>query len=177
MNEKLSAFIDNELGELEERRMLAELDRNEELRATWGRFHLIRAAMRNELEGSERTDVAAAVAGVLAREAPQTPSRSLTRTFGKAIGGLAIAASVATVAVIGMRSPVTPQNEAASIATAPVVAAPVIPASSGMLSKSTNGPVAADALNAYLLEHNEFAGMGNMLPYVRTVNRDNNQSK
>ena len=50
MNEKLSAFMDNELDELETRRLLATLAEDEALRAAWGRYHLAGAVLRRRLD-------------------------------------------------------------------------------------------------------------------------------
>lgn len=174
MNEKLSAFVDNELSEIEERRLLVELGHDPQLRAAWGRYHLIGAALRNELERVMSAKLPNAVAEVVACEPLRHRWRARAATFGKSIGGIAIAASVAAIAIWNLQSPVAPRGETA--ATAPIaasgqtvqVAAPV----------AARVPAATDALNAYLVEHNEFAptaGMGNMLPYVRTVGYDNNR--
>ncbi len=175
MNEKLSAFVDNDLSELEERRVLAELERDPALRATWERYHLIRAALRNELKDAAATNVSAAVASAIAREPTNRNRRALAVTVGKTLGGLAIAATVAAVAILMVRTPVTPPAEIAAAPKASLVGTSIVPVSDGARPVA---PLAADSLNAYLLEHSEFAptaGMGNMLPYVRTVNHDNNQ--
>ena len=51
MNEKLSALIDAELDELDERRTLNALTEDAKLRATWERYHLIRAVMTRQIDG------------------------------------------------------------------------------------------------------------------------------
>ena len=52
MSEKLkgslSAVIDGEADEFELRRVLDEVDKNEELRSTWERYHLIGSRLRSE---------------------------------------------------------------------------------------------------------------------------------
>lgn len=165
MNEKLSAFLDNQLSELEERRLLVELGRDPSLRDTWGRYHLIRAALRRELDHAGPLSVADAVAGALDGEPDHQRRRFYT--IGKAVGGFAIAASVATFAILNMpTSRVAPSNGPAA-AVAQNSATATTPAAASAASQS---------LNAYLLEHSEFAqtpGMGNVLPYVRTVNHEN----
>lgn len=179
MKEKLSAFIDNELSELEERKMLAELERNEELRSTWERYHLIRAAMRNELKGTARTNISRNVASAVSHTASQAGRRALAVTIGKAVGGLAIAASVATVAILSLQSPSTGPVASGNVATATSpVGGKLVPVVDGLAPAGLrNSPAPVDdTLNTYLLEHNEFAptaGMSNILPYVRTVNDDN----
>jgi sigma-E factor negative regulatory protein RseA len=174
MNENLSAFVDNELSEFEERRLLVELGHDPQLRATWERYHLIRAALRNELERLAPATLSGAVAEVVAREPLRRHWRTSATMLGKTVGGLAIAASVAAIAILSLQSPVTPRGETESVAQATAggqavrVATPV----------AARVPTAADALNAYLVEHSEFAptaGLGNMLPYVRTVGHDSNR--
>jgi len=172
MNEKLSAFVDNELSELEEQRVLAELERDPALRATWERYHLIRATLRNELKDATATNVSAAVASAIAREPAHRNRRVLAVTV-KALAGLAVAATVAAVAIIMVQTPTTAPAEIAAVPKAPLG---IVPVRDG----APLTPMAADSLNAYLLEHSEFAptaGMGNMLPYVRSVNHDSNPSK
>jgi len=50
MNEKMSAWMDDELNRFEERALIEDLEKNPELRARWERYHLAREAMRHELE-------------------------------------------------------------------------------------------------------------------------------
>ena len=174
MNEKLSAFVDNELSDLEARRLLVELGRDSQLRAAWERYHMIRAALRKEPENIAPATLPGAVAEAVAREPSHRDWRASATTLGKTAGGLAIAASVAVVAILSLQSPVAPRGEGASVGqvTAADQAAQVaMPIKAGVVPS-------ADALNTYLVEHSEFAptaGMGNMLPYVRTVSHDDNR--
>jgi hypothetical protein len=87
-------------------------------------------------------------------------------TLGKAVAGLAIAASVTAVAIFNFPSP---SNEAASVART---------ASSNIVTVAEPRTPTVNPLNTYLAEHAKIApsaGMGNMAPYVRTVNHDNQQ--
>lgn len=172
MNEKLSAFVDNELSELEQRRLLVELDRDPALRAAWERYHLIGAALRRDLEQLAPADLSARVADAIAGDAGHRPRRALTVTLGRALGGLAIAAAVATVAVLNFPLPFAPSKDTGNVATR--VDAPT----TAVAARGKSSSAATNPLNAYLVEHNEFAptaGMGNMLPYVRTVKHDENR--
>ena len=45
MKEKLSALVDNELDDLDERRVMAALEKDADLRRTWERYHLVRSAL------------------------------------------------------------------------------------------------------------------------------------
>jgi len=64
LQESLSAVMDNEADELELRRVLAASE-DGELRGTWSRYQIARAAMHRELL-EPRLDIAAAVSAALA---------------------------------------------------------------------------------------------------------------
>ena len=175
MSEKLSAFVDNQLSEIEERRLLDEFDRDDALRARWGRYHVIRAALRREAVQLVPPDVRAAIAAAVRADTGvhgrrQNDRRRLAINIGRTVGGLAIAATVATIAILNLPPAMTPENQA------PVVAKTATPPAPGAPMAS---PQPSHPLNAYLREHNEFAqtGMGNMLPYVRTVNHEDSPAK
>ncbi len=172
MKEKLSAFVDNELTEVEEQRLLTELRSDEEMRATWGRYHVARAAMRNELGGFACADLRRAVTEKVAGEPPHQASYFRSKTLAKAVSGLAIAASVATIAIVSLRSPVAPPATSNSIVQAPAEATAVTQVRD---RGGTRVLTTADTLNSYLMEHSEFAPTAGMLPYVRSVNYDNNR--
>ena len=166
MKEKLSAFVDNELDELETRRLLTTLAADEALRATWGRYHLIGATLRRE--SITPVEVAARVAARLGE------SPSVTRPLARIAGQLALAASVAAVALVGAQwwlgSQPSPTTTVAQNTMQPVE---YLRASGTRWSM--NQPEAENTLNAFLVEHNEFAptsGVGGMFPYVRVVSYD-----
>jgi sigma-E factor negative regulatory protein RseA len=164
MHEKLSAFLDNELSELEERQLLKALGEDEALRQRWERYHLIRAALRSAPETPAAGNVAARVQARLAAEpAPQAWRR--LRPATRTLGGLAIAATVAAVTLVGLTVLKEP-------APAPTVAS-TKPGSAVKVAKrwKTEQPEIEPTLNAYLVEHNEYAAgsVSGMLPYVRVV--------
>lgn len=103
LQESLSAVMDNEADELELRRVLAASD-DPQIRATWSRYQMVRAAMHKELL-EPRLDIAAAVSAALADEpelviaaAPKTARKSWRR-FGR----LAVAATVTVAVLAGVR--------------------------------------------------------------------------
>lgn len=172
MKERLSAFVDNELSELEERRLLKELGVDVALRATWDRYHLIRDALHRDLEQMASADLSARIASAVSAESALPSGRKFALSAGKVAGGLAIAATVAAVALLNFPLPTAPTREATPVAA--TTGAPIASVAARGKSAATN------ALNAYLVEHNEFAptaGMGNMLPYVRTVKHDDTPSQ
>lgn len=108
LNQSLSALIDNEADELELRRVLNASD-EPELRATWSRYQIARAAMHNE-PFSAKIDLSASIMAAIDDEpalvAAQTnqqagiaaqPAKERTMPW---LGRLAVAASV-TLAVLG----------------------------------------------------------------------------
>ncbi len=57
VKEALSAIMDGEAGELETRRLLDEIERDEALRDTWDRFHLTRSAIAGDpLDATDSAD-------------------------------------------------------------------------------------------------------------------------
>ncbi len=171
MNEKLSALMDDELDELETRRLLAALGEDAGAHATWGRYHAIRAVLRREALPAEGRDIARRVRERLVDQpGPGRGRLPLARLAGQ----LALAASVAGVAILGARlwlgsasEPVTP--------TAKNDAAPAEYLRASTTRWDTKERDVENTLNAYLVEHNEFApaaGVSGMLPYVRVVGYD-----
>jgi sigma-E factor negative regulatory protein RseA len=179
MKEKLSALVDNEVDELEQRRVIGALAEDAALRRTWDRYHLVRAALRKELEFVVAPGLAERVAAAISMTSVPAGSAS-PRTFWRraalASGTVAIAASVATVAIFGvqwMHAPTATQQLAAQDKPPPAQVA-----RAGAMRWNTTHAEAENALNAYLVEHNEFAsnsGFGGMEPYVRVVSYDNDR--
>jgi len=197
MNERVSQLLDGELDELERHRVLRELDGNGELRGAWERYHVIRAALRKELSSVGHCRIADRVAahlhGESAQESAPVPADAPSRAPGRIgqaarwIGGFAIAASVATVAILNwgpvaptVSAPAQTGSQTASVApTAPPVK-PVAVASNAT-APTTAGTV-ADAhgaqtdLSPYLVQHSEAAAStGAWRPYVRVVSYPSDQ--
>jgi sigma-E factor negative regulatory protein RseA len=94
LHETLSAVMDNEADDLELRRALVASDERE-VRETWARYQVARAAMHKELL-MPKLDLASAVAAAIAQE--ETPAKVERRPV-RGLARVAIAASV-TVAVL-----------------------------------------------------------------------------
>jgi len=176
LKEKLSSLVDNELDELEERHVFTALKGDVALRRTWERYHLVRAALRQAVDVVVAQDAAEQIARRI--EAEPSPAVSFRRhRVTRFIGTLAIAASVAAIAITGVQWFHQP-----SPAPLPALAAnnpaPQNFIRSGTTRWDMKEPEAESALNAYLVEHDEFAstsGLGGMMPYVRIVSYDNNK--
>lgn len=132
LRESLSAIVDDEADEFELRRVLNELDKNPELKASWDRFHLIGSVMRREhsrraIDLRERVwlalDGVQAHANIDTEEALTEPVsvRDSRRPWLGWMTGVAVAASVALAVVIGFGG-FNDTNEGAAPGNAEVVA-------------------------------------------------------
>lgn len=169
--EWVSALTDGELAGDELKKGLDALHQHPELLASWSCFHLIRDALHSNLEQQLMPDLNLRVAAALEQEpvifAPQRPHRPWLRHAA----GLAVAASVTGVAVLGIRH----MNEEGG----PVTTTASAPQEYIRLEQPTTTAAAANPqvstgehLAPYLVNHNEFAvnsGVQGMLPYVRIV--------
>ena len=97
LQESLSAVMDNEADELELRRVLAASE-DGELRGTWSRYQVARAAMHRELLVPQ-LDIASAVSAALVDEA--VPARKTP--IWRSVGRVAVAASVTVAVLAGVR--------------------------------------------------------------------------
>ncbi len=165
MTEKLSALMDSALDDLDERRTLRALADDLELRGTWERYHLIRAAMTRQLSVLAEPGLPQRVLARL--DAPGERMAQAPLRFWPLAGGFAAAASVAAIAIVALQVIQEPSDPVAPVA----VAAKANP----IASNATSIPAANDSeerLYLYLVGHNEFmpiAGIGGMLPYARVV--------
>lgn len=181
--EQISALIDGEQ-ETGSVFILSAISANDELRQTWSRYHLIGETLRGNLSEQYDPDFATRVSNAIEREAAYDAPRARANSYLKPMAGLAIAASVAFVAVLGVRQVgVMPGSSSATQVAdnrTPSITAtqekPVVAASAntGVVHPDQyRSPVNASArLNRYLVNYNEYrtsAGVQGMLPYVRIV--------
>jgi len=171
MNEQLSALLDGELTAHERDRLLQEISRDPAMRAAWERYHMIGAALRSDIGVVVNTGLAARVERRIAIE-PQPTVRTIGRLpmrhFTRLAGGLALAASVAAVAVFSFKSVLLPDP---LHVTASTPAADIAAVSKTQVAQDSS-------LNALLVRHNEFspaASINGMMPYVRLVSHSNDQ--
>jgi sigma-E factor negative regulatory protein RseA len=178
LKEQVSAFVDGELSAAEQRLLLARLGRDGELKRSWQNFHLIGAALRDQLPECLDAHLAERVSTAIEREAGSAPGgRSYRNWQGllKPVAGFAIAASVAVIAVLGVRHFEPGPGQGPVIATAPVTSPERGYVRVGSGDREGRSTRTADYLSRYLVSHNEYAassGMRGMLPYVRIVGYD-----
>ncbi|NIM26734.1 MAG: hypothetical protein GTO67_04355 [Gammaproteobacteria bacterium] len=199
--ENLSALMDGELQPQSARETIDGLLDNQALRVSWSRYHLVRDVLRHKIYPDAGDELRERMRGVLADEPVHFPRilREVPRwrTALRPLAGVALAASVAAVAVLGVRSmgppettpelaavpaervaaggPASPGRSAAAIpASAPLVQGQSPPAALQRLQWSTSEPAVAQRLNGYFLNHSEYLGgaMKGMHPYARIVGYD-----
>lgn len=183
--ERLSALVDDELPRGEISGEIQKLCNSEQGRATWSRYHLIGDAMRREIGSVYTPSLAQEISRrlqdepvVLAPNALKKPQAISRKTWG----GLAIAASVAALAVV-----MTPQLISPDSGEAPqqVAAAKPIPqnntlyvAQDGTRWELLKKPAVESRLNAYLVNHQELSPSSNIkgiMPYATFVSYDGSQ--
>lgn len=173
LQEQLSALVDDELPAAEHALLLERLARDAGLRECLGRYQLMRDVLNNRVAMPvDGRFVDRVMHAIEAEPAYQARSGSWRR-LAKPLTGVAVAASVALVAVLALQN-VDPGTNAP----APQVASTGLPAperaASGDVWERQPAP-AGGRLNGYLVQHNEYAassGVQGVLPYVRIVGYD-----
>jgi sigma-E factor negative regulatory protein RseA len=173
LKEKLSAFMDGELNDAEAAEVYQQLQHDDELKASWSRFHLIRDALKYEVSGLKNDELASRVSAALEDEpvvmAPKR-RRGQVHQFTRHVASFAVAASLTAVAILGIQQ-YTSTPETSEFQVASKVEKQQWKRVSGT-HWSLNQPEVEDRLNAYLVKHNEYASgntSGSMLPYVTIV--------
>jgi len=179
LHEQISALVDDELAAAEQTLLIKRLEGDVTLRNSLLRYQLISDSLQNHLPRKVDPDFNIGVQLAL-QDDPEIRVRSagLARLF-KPVAGLAIAASVAVVAVLSLQSVRQESPSAtATMAVAPVTDEFIRADGTPLLANSHAHPSAgAQSLDVYLVNHNEYAvnrGMQGMLPYVRLVGHDMN---
>jgi sigma-E factor negative regulatory protein RseA len=170
--EWLSALSDGELQGKELEKALDALQKDPELLSSWKAYHVIRDSVSSNLDGSMDFQLHDRISSAIENEPTVLAPQRRKRPWLKQVAGLAIAASVTGVAIIGVQT----LNGEGSVPTAVPVAQQqeYIRLEPTLVAGAEDKPKAeqADALNPYLVNHNEFStssGMQGVLPYVRIV--------
>jgi len=178
MKEQISALIDDETHDIEREHALRALAEDHELRGSWERYHITRTVIRREMDYVMPHSMSDRIRQAIDQEHMTPGRRSISKSvFFKAVAGSAIAATVATVAILQFPSdradPAQFAKNPASITAPSKLTAEVRPVL----------PEQQRALNPYLVQHAEFAqpaGMNGLSGYARVVgrgNRSNNDSE
>lgn len=199
LKERISALLDGELAPGSVSETIDVVLKDEELVIHWSRYHLVRDVLRHKVYPDAGAQLRDRMRICMADEPLHFPgSRALARRWRntlKPIAGLALAASVAVVAILAVRgigqlpdqpdtarapSVQVPTTQVAARSTAAVV--PVSAVDSGALRPSglrrlqwnSSEPGVANRLNGYLVNHAEYLGspISGMHPYARIVGYD-----
>jgi sigma-E factor negative regulatory protein RseA len=179
--EHLSSLMDGELSREAGLFITRRLSADDTMCETWERYHLIRDCIRQPGGKHLVTGLAAKLTTSLEDEvAPVTPKRG-ARPWLKPVSGLAIAASVALMAIVvtapqTLEVPGEGEDSLASPAIEPFVSPNTLPLApvSQAASYDPSGQASSNALNAYLLRHNQMArtagrqGFVSFVPIVAT---------
>ncbi|MFT4562505.1 MAG: sigma-E factor negative regulatory protein RseA [Gammaproteobacteria bacterium] len=179
--ETLSIAMDGELGSSTEA-ALGRVAKNSDDTDTWARYHLIGDVLRDPLAELAPTNFAANLSTQMAQEPTLLAPKIRLRAWIRPLAGLAVAASVAAIAIVGVQQQSAPSSPEPAIAhSSPVkLAAPPIAALDASDQKLELSPAeipptllhAPRRLNGYLVKFNEQrsnVGVPGVNPYVRIV--------
>lgn len=175
IKEQLSALVDGELPDSERELLLRRMETDEDLRKTWRRYNLVHDVLHRNLPQHVDSGFTDRVMTAIADEDLVAPPLAVhVRKFLRPLAGLAIAASVAALAIIGIQNfGVTTSDSDISIATGSKP-------DSGFRQVSgtrwdTKQPGVDARLNGYLVNHNEYSSatsLQGILQYRRIVGYD-----
>jgi sigma-E factor negative regulatory protein RseA len=180
--EQLSALMDGEVDASECDLLIKRLCHNEasDEQACWERYHLIGDALKKNLPNIVKHDLSSRVSAALANEPTVLAPRRFKihwKRVTKPLAGAAIAASVASVSIVGLRLILPEQAAVTTVATSSKDSLPLPQDGVTTVADSEdNAALKADEresrLNAYLVNHSEFAmpaGIQALPPYMRVV--------
>ncbi len=171
IHEQLSAMVDDELSDAEQALLIRQLSADSGLQLVLSRYQMLSDALRNMLPQQVDISFHERVHAALQQEDTIHAAPPADTRWYRPLAGVAIAASVAVVAVLSLQS--TREDGAAEVQ-AVASSAPAI----GDYIRAENIPAPAASmrgLDVYLVNHNEYAanrGVQGMLPYVRIIGRD-----
>ena len=105
--EHFSALVDGATSRETSRFLVRRLGADDQLRAAWTRYHLVRDCLRHQDGSIAGDDLCARVSRALESEQPVKPSHAIPTSWLKPVAGLAIAASVALMAIVAVGPGIT----------------------------------------------------------------------
>jgi len=172
---QLSAFLDGELSPSERDALLEAMARDEELAGAWERYHLIGDAMRNALPEVMGRDISARVHQAVAGEPVILAPRHRRRALARPVLGFALAASVAAVAILGVRQLNREASPGQPLLVAQEQALPANDFDNSAIQPASVQTLPNAQLDSYLVNYYEHQGNMGMLPYVRIISHDPNE--
>ncbi|HSM68163.1 MAG TPA: sigma-E factor negative regulatory protein [Xanthomonadales bacterium] len=160
--EHLSSLMDGELSRETGLFLTRRLSTDQELSQAWRRYHLIRDCIRQPGGRVPLVDIAQSMKNAMGEETLATPVAAGRNRWLRPVSGLAIAATVAFMAVIaigpGQREATDVAPEQAAL---PSFSSPNVKTESPLTQAASFNPaeqVGNARLNSYLLRHNQLSG-------------------
>ncbi len=155
MKPELSALLDGELDPHEARAILATLREEESLRVAWSDYHLVGDALRDEV--ALVSDVTARVMARLNEEPVVLAPRAMAQA-GWHRPLMALAASLAGVAVVGWLAFAPQERDALPPTPIAAVASAEVPALAAKATANGGASGSAGEMREYLAAHQAYAG-------------------
>jgi sigma-E factor negative regulatory protein RseA len=163
-HEHISSLMDGEISRETGRFVVRRLGADQELCATWARYHLVRDCLRHQQGGLAGEDLATRIRHCIEREALPAPSHRWAPGWLRPAAGLAIAASVALMAIVavgpGRQAEPIPGGELAKSSASQPFTSPqgLTPAPATQQASLLGGSASNTRMNAYLLRHYQATG-------------------
>lgn len=174
--EHLSALVDGEISLETSRFLVRRLGADDELRATWTRYHLIRDCLRHQDGSIAGEDLCARVGRALENEQPVKRSRPIPTRWLKPVAGLAIAASVALMGIVAVGPGLPGKSQAGSELAGEVSPKPFVSPQSFTPAPHSSQVSGSESIysfdrkmNPYLLRHYQAAGSAGGNGFVKFV--------
>jgi sigma-E factor negative regulatory protein RseA len=186
--EYISAMVDDELDNNSES-TIDNLLQSPALKGCWARYHLISDCLNKNLPESIDGGLADRISASIQNEPTVlAPRATSNKAYLKPVAGFAIAASVATMAILGIQQnnggvEIQEQQTVSFMPQKRINSVSPQLASTNLASDAQLRLVKANSrarLNSYLVNYNEqriSSGFQGMLPYARTVTFENNEQK
>lgn len=156
--------MDGEISRETGRFLVRRLGADQELSATWARYHLVRDCLRHQDGRLVGNGLSSRVRRAIDDEAAPAPSRKWSARWLKPAAGLAVAASVALLAIVAVgpgRQSLQPAGEnAAGVAVAESFTSPqaLTPLPVSQQASLSGQSADSNRMNAYLLRHYQATG-------------------
>ncbi|MED5510365.1 MAG: sigma-E factor negative regulatory protein [Pseudomonadota bacterium] len=175
-HELLSAFVDGELNSQELDELLSLMSTDDNAKADYQRYQLSSDVLKGYTNRSQPVDLTARISTALADEPVHQLAEQQTRKasvislpdwFWKQTAGLAAAASIGALAVVGVF------NQPQTTATPELAQVEQVQTQTAVAASPNRWTVGEqeveDRLNNYLVDHNEYAGASGLFSYARVV--------
>lgn len=175
--EHLSALVDGEISKETSRFLVRRLGADDELRETWTRYHLIRDCLRHQDGSMAGTDLSERISLALEDDQPvQNTPRVLPKRWLKPFAGMAIAASVALMAIVTIGPGIPGGTQSTGELADELQSEPFISPQSRIAAPNSNqanfsaGAVTSDQkMKSYLLRHYQASGATGGKSFVTLV--------